>query len=494
MDPTVSNPPIQSLPTTEDATPVSIPTPQPSPTPPAPQPVPTPIIPEVKSRPKWGTGALVGAIGAVLVLVIGLAVGTGLVSNLQEKLNPEKKAGATCQTGECEAGGVCFPNGTVDGATNTDSGCVYSCSNGAWTNPHNCPGGGGGNNSPEGNLGCGGSGQYPCTQYGAGGQCGGKCDGSLVCPSSSGNDKCGTATTSDSGGSGNNGTPELIAASNIPHACYGCYYNRSTCNVDQCRAALVNLHNAVCPNNGIDPNIAVDSQTIRDFINNCYSQPVVGSSITVVPNGCVAYRFNCPGMTIETATNGCNAGQDTTFSAGQTVSFGSSCGIQQIDFSCNGSTIAHRSQYTPCGSTTITPPPLECGAECAGNTLPNSGCATDLTCSPTNGVCFASRCASNPTPTPTPISGSACQRIDILRDNQVISKDQIKVGDVITFRGFATAQNTNISSMRFTINQGGTPQTYTGTNIQKIVDLWQADSPPITIAATSYTVSVTPVY
>jgi len=73
-------------------------------------------------------------------------------------------------------------------------------------------------------------------------------------------------------------------------------------------------------------------------------------------------------------------------------------------------------------------------------------------------------------------------------------KNDIRVGDVITVRGFASVNNTTVSNIRFTVNAGGVAQVYSGTGLQLVGGLWQADSPPITIAATSYSISATPIF
>ena len=71
----------------------------------------------------------------------------------------------------------------------------------------------------------------------------------------------------------------------------------------------------------------------------------------------------------------------------------------------------------------------------------------------------------------------------------------LRPGDVVVFRGFASASNTTVTAINFSITiDNGTPQQIPGTNFQLVGGVWQADTGSITIVAGSYSVVATPIY
>jgi len=468
MDPNNQNPTTPGpMPSTEDAG-VGVPVPPPT-VPhiveePVVTPAPTPVIPVVETKPKarWGKGALVGAIGAILVLVVGVFVGTGVVTNLQNKVNPEKKAAQAdddCKTaGGCFNGAECIPAGDSRPQTNADSGCSYKCVGPGQWELLSCPSGGGAG-SPEADLGCGGTGQYPCG--GGVDRCSGKCDGNLSCPSVQGDDKCGQSLTSGGGDTKDK---------------QGCVGNN-------------------CPGG---------NQEVS-WVNGT----------AVIPPCCVGWRYTCQGDVLE---RGCTL---SAFKKEGPIRQGSvsvdpvACGTTvQADVSCypiengvcqSGGNSLPTSFKNAYGGTCVTQQQMvDCGGTCStSDTRPRNGCLDGLSCTLRGGntVCWGTRCETSeptptPTPTPPPASSASCQRLEYYRDGAMLpgGKNDIRVGDVITVRGFASVNNTTVSNIRFTVNAGGVAQVYSGTGLQLVGGLWQADSPPITIAATSYSISATPIF
>lgn len=151
-----------------------------------------------------------------------------------------------------------------------------------------------------------------------------------------------------------------------------------------------------------------------------------------------------------------------------------SCGTTvQADIRC-GSDESFRSLYGgDCAVTTPTPTPTPpggtnkaCGETCAVDGECNA--SIGLTCQDPGGgnpkICWGDTCnPATPTPTPTPPGGSAqCQQAvvqKIVRGGQEVpnpTKDDIRLGDVVTFRGTATQA---VSVVQFNINEAGTSRT-----------------------------------
>lgn len=453
MDPNNQNPTIPGpMPATEDA---GVGVPVPPPFPPVveePDAVPPPVV-ETKQKKKWGTSALVGAIGAILVLVMGVFVGTMVVSNLQNKINPEKKAAQAdddCKAaGGCFNGAECIPAGDSRPQVNADSGCSYKCAGPGQWELLSCPNGGGAG-SPEADLGCGGTGQYPCA--------GGKCDGNLQVPSVQGDDKCGQPLT---GGGGDT-------------------KDKQGCVGSECPAG---------------------TQEVK-WINGT----------ATIPPCCVGWRYTCQGDVLDRGCTKSAIKTEGPIRQGSVSVNPVACGTTvQADVSCypisNGVCQSNSSNFSTSfknaygGTCTTQQQMVDCGGVCnTSDTRSRNGCLDGLSCTLRGGntVCWGARCESGPTltptPTPPPSKSATCQRLEYYRGGAQISLADIHVGDVITVRGFASANNTTVSNIRFTVNAGGVAQVYSGTGLQLVGALWQADSPPITIAATSYSISATPIF
>ncbi len=71
--------------------------------------------------------------------------------------------------------------------------------------------------------------------------------------------------------------------------------------------------------------------------------------------------------------------------------------------------------------------------------------------------------------------------------------DKIQVGDVVTFRGTATAVNTTVSALKFTLTKGGVAQAPVSKTATNVSGQYQADFTVTVDTATSYAVSSVPV-
>ncbi len=107
----------------------------------------------------------------------------------------------------------------------------------------------------------------------------------------------------------------------------------------------------------------------------------------------------------------------------------------------------------------------------------------------TSGFVRVVGCGASPTPTPTPVAVSQCQQVNILRGGTQIQAADIKLGDTIIFRGFASATNTTVSKIRFTITKGGVAQTPVEVPATLVGSLYQADYQITADLATSYSVT-----
>ena len=113
---------------------------------------------------------------------------------------------------------------------------------------------------------------------------------------------------------------------------------------------------------------------------------------------------------------------------------------------------------------------------------------------------FNINCAAGPTPTPTSIptptppgSSFQCQQLKIFRGGVEITATQIQQGDVIVFRGFASATNTTVSKLSFTLTKGGVAQTPVEINVKPNTIPYEADYTIAIDTATSYSVTVVPI-
>lgn len=99
---------------------------------------------------------------------------------------------------------------------------------------------------------------------------------------------------------------------------------------------------------------------------------------------------------------------------------------------------------------------------------------------------------TTPTP-PTTTSSYQCYQLQILRGGSVINASQVNVGDSVVFRGFATASNTTVSKMRFTVSVNGVIQAPVDVNASLVGGQYQADLPYTITQAASYSVTTAPI-
>ncbi len=101
--------------------------------------------------------------------------------------------------------------------------------------------------------------------------------------------------------------------------------------------------------------------------------------------------------------------------------------------------------------------------------------------------------AASPTPTPTPTTSFQCQQVKVYRGGAEITIADIKLGDVIVFRGFANATNTTVSKIAFVLTKGGVAQAPVDETASLVGGLYQADYEVTVSEATSYSVTATPI-
>lgn len=425
MDPNNQNPTTPGpMPATEDAG-VGVPVPPPTVPPVVEEPnaVPPPVV-ETKPKKKWGTSVLVGAIGAVLVLVVGVFVGTTVVTNLQEKVNLEKKAADEC---------VLPAFDSVDECTQS---CLAGCPLSSY--PQECAAG-----CPSEcvNLCAGG----PPTNTCGNGACDAPGETSTNCPQ-------------DCGGGAPVAPPPTSGG-----------------NWNQCTSSTGPIPCGSCLVKSVEPGTMTFGCEL-----NC------GGSAGNCPGGSagnytIAHRwFHCKNK----GSAPCGPGTGSTDHDGE----GNLGGPGRWDIS--GQNLINGSGTFPnpgCGRVQVDVQMSASGTNVAGDVWDS-----EIDC---GGGPPPSETPS-PTPTPPPSGSAACQRLEYYREGALLpgGRNDIRVGDVIKVRGFASANNTTVSNIRFTINAGGTASVYSGTGLQLVGALWQADSPPITITATSYSISATPIF
>ncbi len=109
-------------------------------------------------------------------------------------------------------------------------------------------------------------------------------------------------------------------------------------------------------------------------------------------------------------------------------------------------------------------------------------------------VCELAPLASpSPSPSPSPAVSFQCQQVQVFRGVVQIQPVDIKLGDSIVFRGFATAVGTTISKLRFTLTLGGVAQTPVDESATIVGSTYQADYPVNVTTAASYSVTAVPI-
>ena len=579
QDPKTNLPPT-IMPTTEEAVPPPPPTPIIEPPATTPTPVPTNDNAQViKPKKKWGTGALIGAIGAVLTLVVGLGVGVALIKNKATQ-DIEKKAAGTCVlTGSgTDIGCFCPNSGWKGHCLNIDDpstippegsqarneqieACRTSCSArddsaGGAVGEYSCPSGQWQCKTPEGVTVCADSATQTLFNNVWGAE-NGRGQWESQCSGGSGTGGTGGNDTGGSTGTCQNTTDGTVytRAKCLNGVCSDINQSQ-VCDVSQvgqkkCGGSGWGIINAeyTCQKYTGTPGCDLYwwKGTGSCLVGGAYDDLRFSESNDPlsIPSKCKGYLYACPNLT--NLPKGCRPTVEPNISGpgvrSEIVTGGSvslptiSCGTVQIDVSCPGDTSPTTTARDACfsegkgslcykcdqdgdgkcrqfttrvytsGCTTapgaVTSTPLQCGMSCAGNTTNNNGCASDLRCTTTaTPICWGDRCNTDGGPTPTPTGttpSSACQRLEAVRGTEVIASANwattLRPGDVVVFRGFASAVNTSVTAINFSITvDGGTPQNIAGTNFQQVGSTWQAETGPITIVAGSYSVVATPIY
>lgn len=96
-------------------------------------------------------------------------------------------------------------------------------------------------------------------------------------------------------------------------------------------------------------------------------------------------------------------------------------------------------------------------------------------------------------PTPTTVPVTTCQQLEMYRGGVRITPDQIRRGDTITLRGFASAVNTTVSQIRFRITLGGTAQTPVLVPATLQGGVYRAEHQITINSATTYSITIEPV-
>lgn len=197
---------------------------------------------------------------------------------------------------------------------------------------------------------------------------------------------------------------------------------------------------------------------------------------------------NCPGpcAAFNNDLNGCNSyGVPYTTCAYYMCSNGNRCAPRGSSGICPGTGPINCSAL-PTSTPIPTPTPTPTIIPTATPT-PTSASTPTPTITPTR--------TPTPTMTPTPTPMTICQQIKVYRGTplvEIVASD-IQKGNSITFRAFANATNTTISTIRFTVTIGtGAATTYDRT-ASLVGGTYQADLQLDITQAATYTVTAQPI-
>ena len=183
-----------------------------------------------------------------------------------------------------------------------------------------------------------------------------------------------------------------------------------------------------------------DTNNYYNFVDNCFTQHLDEATVVNL--------YQCPGKTENDPewTTACNTNVQSLL--GQSVCFSSTfCGVQQIDI--------HGPNWTTDRLKVLS------GVDC-------------VTPSP------------SPSPSASPVTSFQCQQVKVFRGGVEIQTSDIKLGDTIVFRGFASSTAATAPKLRFTLTKGGVAQTPVDKDTTLVGALYQADYQITVDQATSY--------
>ncbi len=168
------------------------------------------------------------------------------------------------------------------------------------------------------------------------------------------------------------------------------------------------------------------------------------------PIGASIYQYFCPTKTLAEATSG-GCQENGVKVAGNTATFTSRCGAQQIDVVSSAGTCFY-STYIPCTTTVPTRPPITITPTRIIPSFTPTVTST-YTPSPTR---TPTPTPTTPTRTPTPTPMLVCEAMRAYRDGEDITNklNLIKMGNKVVFKGFASNTQT-VKSMTFQVTVDG---------------------------------------
>lgn len=485
-------------------------TPPPAPTPPPVQSVSTPPPPPpagivTKPKVKWGKGQLIAGLIVFMVLTAGLMAGI-LLS--QRNQNPKPSSAAVCSTPGVQESFCDTASGTEQVACHT-CGTDNQWANGCTSAPSCSPCGPSGPDSDPNN-----------------------------------NTTCGNSPTPTGGAPtcANTGQPiTLYRKFTCPNGCFKDTDNVWRCNSnEQDSTTPISLGGACGQVDEIDGSNAFCG-TYEYTCGNSACQPAQ-SSPTPVPLSCVSATISRttlqPGQTFTiTTTASPNANTftyvvynlDNLYSpgnakpvciAGGTDTTGQCpANSHLLTFADTFATAQTTNTHTFTYAQIFVADANNGGAIVQHASITsflalNTGETTHSTASCINAISAAAAPTLTPTPTlppgitptvtplpsPTPVPLAQCQQVtvfSIVRAGTAIASPtlaKIQKGDVVTFRGFATATNSTVTSIDFTLVKGGVTQPVVHKTPTLVAGVYQADDTITIDQATSYAMSASPTY
>ncbi len=207
-------------------------------------------------------------------------------------------------------------------------------------------------------------------------------------------------------------------------------------------------------------------------------------------------KFLCPNGCTQTTENGVTAWRcyENRQDSNSPLTLNGGCGQVDALSGSTDQTFCGYTEYT-CGEARCQPAPQSTPTTTppTSSPTPNSPTSTPTrTPTPTTPI-------ATPTPT-TPVGVAQCQTVSVLsitRGGTAVASPtlaKIQKGDVVVFRGFATATNATVTSIDFTLTKAGVAQTAVHVTPILVSGTYHADYQITVDQATSYSVSSSPTY